>query len=68
LAGSDFANLLALAWIAELDREFAVPAEHSVPPDDRLVNQLIGLERRTARGGRDSIAGIGASFIFMSYI
>ena len=30
LAGSDFANLLALAWIAELDREFAVPTEHSV--------------------------------------
>ena len=26
-----------------------------LPPDDRLVNQLIGLERRTARGGRDSI-------------
>jgi hypothetical protein len=26
-----------------------------IPPDDRLVNQLIGLERRTARGGRDSI-------------
>jgi hypothetical protein len=26
-----------------------------LPPDARLVNQLIGLERRTARGGRDSI-------------
>lgn len=26
-----------------------------LPPDDRLVNQLLGLERRTARGGRDSI-------------
>ena len=26
-----------------------------LPPDDRLVNQLIGLERRTARGGRDII-------------
>jgi len=26
-----------------------------LPPDDRLVNQLIGLERRTARGGKDSI-------------
>jgi hypothetical protein len=26
-----------------------------LPPDDRLVNQLISLERRTARGGRDSI-------------
>ncbi len=26
-----------------------------LPPDNRLVNQLIGLERRTARGGRDSI-------------
>ena len=26
-----------------------------LPPDERLVNQLIGLERRTARGGRDSI-------------
>ena len=26
-----------------------------LPPDDRLINQLIGLERRTARGGRDSI-------------
>jgi hypothetical protein len=26
-----------------------------LPPDDRLVNQLIGLERRTARSGRDSI-------------
>lgn len=26
-----------------------------LPPDTRLVNQLIGLERRTSRGGRDSI-------------
>ena len=26
-----------------------------LPPDDKLVNQLLGLERRTARGGRDSI-------------
>jgi len=26
-----------------------------LPPDDRLVHQLTGLERRTARGGRDSI-------------
>ena len=26
-----------------------------LPPDDRLVSQLLGLERRTARGGRDSI-------------
>jgi hypothetical protein len=26
-----------------------------LPPDDRLLHQLIGLERRTARGGRDSI-------------
>ncbi len=26
-----------------------------LPPDDRLVNQLIGLERRTSRAGRDSI-------------
>jgi hypothetical protein len=26
-----------------------------LPPDPRLVNQLAGLERRTARGGRDSI-------------
>ena len=26
-----------------------------LPPDDRLLNQLIGLERRTARSGRDSI-------------
>jgi hypothetical protein len=26
-----------------------------LPPSDRLVNQLIGLERRTARGGKDSI-------------
>ena len=26
-----------------------------LPPDNRLVNQLAGLERRTARGGRDSI-------------
>jgi len=27
----------------------------AIPNDTRLVNQLIGLERRTARGGRDSI-------------
>jgi hypothetical protein len=26
-----------------------------LPPDDRLVNQLLGLERRTARSGKDSI-------------
>lgn len=26
-----------------------------LPPDDKLVNQLLGLERRTARGGKDSI-------------
>jgi hypothetical protein len=26
-----------------------------LPPDTKLINQLIGLERRTARGGRDSI-------------
>ena len=26
-----------------------------LPPDNRLVNQLISLERRTARGGRDRI-------------
>lgn len=26
-----------------------------LPPDDKLVNQLSALERRTARGGRDSI-------------
>lgn len=26
-----------------------------IPPDDRLVTQLISLERRTARSGRDSI-------------
>jgi hypothetical protein len=26
-----------------------------LPRDDRLVAQLVGLERRTARGGRDSI-------------
>lgn len=26
-----------------------------IPSDDRLINQLISLERRTARGGRDSI-------------
>ena len=26
-----------------------------IPPDDRLVTQLVTLERRTARGGRDSI-------------
>jgi len=26
-----------------------------IPPDDRLVTQLVSLERRTARGGRDSI-------------
>ena len=26
-----------------------------IPPDDRLINQLAALERRTARGGRDSI-------------
>lgn len=26
-----------------------------IPPDDKLTNQIIGLERRTARGGRDSI-------------
>ncbi|MFC1740122.1 hypothetical protein ACFL0N_01420 [Pseudomonadota bacterium] len=26
-----------------------------LPPDDRLISQLIGLERRTARGWRDSI-------------
>jgi len=26
-----------------------------IPPDDRLITQLVGLERRTARGGRDSI-------------
>lgn len=26
-----------------------------LPPDDRLVNQLIGLERRTTRTGRESI-------------
>ncbi|MCF6225770.1 MAG: hypothetical protein L3J22_05625 [Xanthomonadales bacterium] len=26
-----------------------------IPPDDRLINQLSKLERRTARGGRDSI-------------
>lgn len=26
-----------------------------LPPDDKLQAQLVGLERRTARGGRDSI-------------
>ncbi|MFV0277939.1 MAG: terminase large subunit domain-containing protein, partial [Parahaliea sp.] len=26
-----------------------------IPPDERLINQLCSLERRTARGGRDSI-------------
>jgi hypothetical protein len=26
-----------------------------LPPDDRLVNELLGLERRTARSGKDSI-------------
>lgn len=26
-----------------------------IPPDDKTINQFIGLERRTARGGRDSI-------------
>jgi hypothetical protein len=26
-----------------------------LPPDDKLTNQLLRLERRTARGGRDSI-------------
>lgn len=26
-----------------------------LPPDDKLVNQLIGLERRTSRAGKDSI-------------
>jgi hypothetical protein len=26
-----------------------------LPPDDQLLHQIIGLERRTARGGRDSI-------------
>ncbi|MCC5982707.1 MAG: hypothetical protein JJU26_13420 [Oceanicaulis sp.] len=26
-----------------------------IPPDDRLITQLTSLERRTARGGRDSI-------------
>lgn len=26
-----------------------------LPPDNRLVNELLGLERRTARGGKDSI-------------
>lgn len=26
-----------------------------IPPDDRLINQLCSLERRTARSGRDSI-------------
>lgn len=26
-----------------------------IPPDDKLVNQIIGLERRTSRGGKDSI-------------
>ncbi len=26
-----------------------------LPPDDKLVNQLLGLERRTARGGKDSV-------------
>jgi hypothetical protein len=26
-----------------------------LPPDDRLVNQLVALERRTSRSGRDSI-------------
>ncbi|ABI56418.1 hypothetical protein ACN2MM_05980 [Alkalilimnicola ehrlichii MLHE-1] len=30
-------------------------ARVELPPDDRLMTQLISLERRTARGGRDSI-------------
>ena len=37
----------------------ALPALNSgrveLPPDNRLVNELLGLERRTARGGKDSI-------------
>ena len=26
-----------------------------IPPDDKLITQLASLERRTARGGRESI-------------
>ena len=33
----------------------SIQAAWNCPPDDRLVNQLIGLERRTARGRLDSI-------------
>jgi len=31
------------------------------PEDERLIAQIVGLERRTARGGKDSIDHAGRS-------